>query len=89
MLNQATQTGLACGRQPFEDELLHAITLRLAGDEIALRVNAEAMNVVELTRLATRSTDLPDFFQRGAIEDCDPVVRAVRYVSETLFGIGR
>ena len=78
-----------CRRKPLEDEFLHAIALRLAGDQVALRVNAETVDVVELAGLATRTADLADLFEGGAVENRNPVVRAVRYVSETLFGIGR
>src|SRR6266550_808986 len=80
----------ACrGGKPLVDELLHAVALRFPGHEIALRINAEAMDMVELSRLAAGAADLADLFQRGAIEDRDPFVRAVRDVDKTLLRIGR
>ena len=45
--------------------------------------------MVELSRLAAGAADLADLFQRGAIEDRDSFVRAVRDVDETLLRIGR
>ena len=45
------------------------------------------MDVEELARLASRSTDLADLFERGTIEDRDAFVRAVRDVEETLLRI--
>ena len=57
-------------RQPLEDKLLHAIALRLAGHEIAVRIDAEAVEMEELARLASGSGDVADLFKRRPIQDC-------------------
>src|SRR5437879_8052220 len=51
-------------RQPLVDELLHAVALRLAGYDISLRINVEAVQMEELTRLAPGSADVADLFER-------------------------
>src|SRR5438445_7998553 len=76
-------------RQPFVDKLLNTVALRLAGHEIAVRIDAEAVEMKELARLASGSADVADLFKRRAIQDCDTFVRAVRDVGETLLRIGR
>src|SRR5262249_15183140 len=76
-------------RQSLVDEFLHAVALGLAGHQIAVRINSEAVDVIELTGFAPRSADLTDLLQRRAIEDCDPFVRAVCDINEALFRIGR
>src|SRR5262245_53986479 len=78
-----------CRRQPFVNELLHAVALRLAGHDIALRIDVEAVYMEELARLAPGSADVADLFERFAIENRDALVRAVRDVGETLLRIGR
>src|SRR5262245_11867165 len=76
-------------RQPLVDEPLHPVALRLAGHQIAARIDAEAVDVEELTRLATRPADVAELLQRRAIADRDPFVRTVCDVEEALRGIGR
>src|ERR671930_1709338 len=74
-------------RQPLVDEFLHAVALRLARHEIAARIDAEAVDVEELTRLAARPADMAELLQRRPIEDRDPFVRAVCDVEEALLRI--
>src|SRR4051794_8494131 len=69
-------------RQPLVDELLHPIALGLAGDEIAARIDPEAVQVVELARLAPGSADLADLLERSAVENGDALVGAVGDVEE-------
>src|SRR5207245_8387045 len=78
-----------CGRQPLVDELLHAVALRLAGHDIPLRINVQAVQMEELARLAPGTADVADLFERLAIQNRDAFVRAVRDVDETLLRIGR
>ncbi len=54
-----------------------------------MRIDAETVQMEELTRLAPGGAEVADLFERRAIEDCDPFVRAVRDVDETLLRIGR
>src|SRR6266850_2901094 len=75
--------------QPLVDELLHAVALRLAGHDISLRIDVEAVQMEELARLAPGSADVADLFERRAIQNRDAFVRAVRDVDETLLRIGR
>src|SRR5439155_20579473 len=76
-------------RQPLVDELLHAVALRLAGHDISLGIDVEAVQMEELARLASGSADVADLFERRAIQNRDALVRAVRDVDETLLRIGR
>src|SRR5258708_32136043 len=76
-------------RQPLVDEFLHAVALRLAGHEIAVRVDPETVPMEEFTGLAPGSADVADLVERRAIQDRDTFVRAVRDVDETLLRIGR
>src|SRR5262249_22929606 len=71
------------------DEPLHPVALRLARHQIAARIDAEAVDVVELARLAAGPADMAELPQRRAIEDRDPFVRAVCDIEEALLGIGR
>src|SRR5437762_2536923 len=77
------------GGQSFVNELLHAVALRLTGDDISLRIDVKAVQMEELARFPPGPTDVADFFERLAIENCNALVRAVRDVDETLFRIGR
>src|SRR6266478_5185316 len=75
--------------QPLVDELLHAVALRLAGHDISLRIDVEAVYMEELARLAPGSADVADLLERLAIQNRDAFVRSVRDVHETLLRIGR
>src|SRR5256885_5115777 len=77
------------GGEAFVNELLHAVALRLTGDDISLRIDVEAVQMEKLARLAPGPADVADFFERLAIQNRDALVRAVRNVDETLVRIGR
>src|SRR6185436_4874856 len=80
---------LARGRgQPLVDELLHAISLRLAGHDVAFRIDAQAVQVKELTRLPAGPADLAELLERPPIENRDALVGPVRDVQEPLLRIG-
>jgi hypothetical protein len=85
-LDRAGPTLLLFG--PLINELLHAIALRLASDDVALRIGREAVNVKELAGLAARAPDRPDQFERAAVQDRDAFVRAVGDVQEPLLRVG-
>src|SRR5262245_11835194 len=76
-------------RQPLVDEFLHPVALRLAGHQIAARIDAEAVDVEEFTGSAAGPADMAELLQRRAIEDRDPFVRAVCDIEEALLWIGR
>src|SRR6266704_6376296 len=61
-------------RQPLVDELLHAVALRLAGHDISLRIDVEAVQMEELARLAPGSAYVADFVERCAIQKRDAFV---------------
>src|SRR5438046_2044995 len=54
-------------RQPLVDELLHTVALRLAGHDISLRIDVEAVQMEELAGLASRPSDMTNLLERCAI----------------------
>ena len=61
-------------RKSFINELLNAIPLGFADDDVALRVGCDAVSVKELTGLTSWTSDVSDQFERIPVQDVDAVV---------------
>src|SRR5689334_17327529 len=67
------------GRHAFVDELLQPFSFPCLGSvQIALRIERNAVHVVELSRLPTTVTECRQFLQRLTINDMDFVDLSVR-----------
>ena len=76
-------------QQSFVEELLDAHTPATRQSRCSLRIDAEAVQVKELSGLPAGPADGADLLERLPIQDRDALVGTVRDVQEALLRIGR